>query len=138
MHLGVPYVLLTKEKYERVKAEWQRLRQESKPWKNRYMFNNVLRDFKKRCKKAGIKPVHKLTTRAWLIFEQIPAWTWMIPFILVCLLLCPFIDKTFRYTLRNFLKSLIVEIRKEQHAAKLVTECLSAIKKTDSELDSMS
>lgn len=58
---GVPYILLTKERYERVKAKWQLLRKEGKPWRNRYMVNNVLRDFKKHFKRAGIKPIAKLT-----------------------------------------------------------------------------
>jgi integrase len=58
---GVPYILLTKERYERVKAKWQRLRKQRQPWKNRYMVNNVLRDFKRHFRWAGIKPVAKLT-----------------------------------------------------------------------------
>jgi integrase len=58
---GIPYILLEKERYERVKSKWQELRKERKPWLNRYMVNNVLRDFKSHCKRAGIKPVGKLT-----------------------------------------------------------------------------
>jgi integrase len=58
---GIPYILLEKERYERVKTKWQELRKERKPWLNRYMVNNVLRDFKSHCKRAGIKPVGKLT-----------------------------------------------------------------------------
>jgi integrase len=58
---GVPYILLTKQRYERVKAKWQRLRNQRQPWKNRYMVNNVLRDFKRHFKRGGIKPVAKLT-----------------------------------------------------------------------------
>lgn len=58
---GVPYILLTKERYELVKAKWHRLRKEGKPWLNRYMVNNVLRNFKGHYKRAGIKPVGKLT-----------------------------------------------------------------------------
>jgi len=57
----VPYILLTKERYERVKAKWQLLRKEGKPCRNRYMVNNVLRDFKEHLKRAGIKPIAKLT-----------------------------------------------------------------------------
>lgn len=57
----VPYILLTKERYERVKAKWQRLRKQGRPWRNRYMVNNVLREFKRHFKRAGIKPVGKLT-----------------------------------------------------------------------------
>jgi integrase len=58
---GVPYILLTKERYEIVKAKWQQLRKEGKPWRNRYLANNLLRDFKHHVKRAGIKPVGKLT-----------------------------------------------------------------------------
>ena len=58
---GVPYILVTKERYERVKAKWRRLKKDGKQWRNRYMVNNVLRDFKEHFKRAGIKPVAKLT-----------------------------------------------------------------------------
>jgi len=58
---GVPYILLTKERYELVKAKWQALHKAGKPWLNRYLINHVLRNFKAHCKRAGIKPVGKLT-----------------------------------------------------------------------------
>jgi len=58
---GVPYILLDKDRYERVKAKWRKLREQRRPWRNRYMVNNVLRDFKSHFKRAGIKPVGKLT-----------------------------------------------------------------------------
>lgn len=58
---GVPYVLLDKDRYERVKARWQSLRKKRLSWRNRYMVNNVLRDFNAHCRRAGIKPVGKLT-----------------------------------------------------------------------------
>lgn len=58
---GVPYILLTKERYQIVKTKWQQLRKEGKPWRNRYMINNILRNFKVHYKRAGIKPVGKLT-----------------------------------------------------------------------------
>jgi integrase len=58
---SVPYILLTKERYERVKAKWHGLREKRKPWRNRYMVNNVLRNFKSHYKRAGIKPVGSLT-----------------------------------------------------------------------------
>ncbi len=58
---GIPYILLTKERYERVKVIWHRLQRENKPWRNRYLSNNTLREFKRHCKRAGIKPVGKLT-----------------------------------------------------------------------------
>ena len=56
---GVPFVLLTAERFDRVKDKWQRLRQARQPWKSKYVINNVLRDFKERVKKAEIKPVGK-------------------------------------------------------------------------------
>lgn len=58
---GVPYVLLTRERYDRVKARWHKLRKEGNPWKNRYMVNNVLRNFKSHYRRAGIKPIGSLT-----------------------------------------------------------------------------
>ena len=58
---GVPYILLTRDRYEQVKVKWQQLCKEGKEWQNRYMANNVLRNFKKHYEQAGIKPVGKLT-----------------------------------------------------------------------------
>ena len=58
---GVPYILLGEERCRRVKAKWQQLHKQGKPWLNRYMVNNVLREFKRHIKRAGIKPVGKLT-----------------------------------------------------------------------------
>jgi len=58
---GVPYILLSEERYKQVKSKWQQFRKIGKPWLNRYMVNNVLRDFRSHYKRAGIKPVGKLT-----------------------------------------------------------------------------
>jgi len=58
---GVPYILLTKDRSDRVKAKWQKLQEQKKSWLNDYMINNVLRNFKARYKRAGIKPVGELT-----------------------------------------------------------------------------
>ena len=58
---GVPYILLTKERLEIVKAKWQKLRRAGGEWRNRFMVNNVLRNFKAHYKRAGIKPIGKLT-----------------------------------------------------------------------------
>jgi len=58
---SVPFVLLTRERHERVKVKWQAIRKKGLPWKNRYLVNNVLRNFKTHVKRAGIKPVGKLT-----------------------------------------------------------------------------
>ena len=41
--------------------QYYRKRKEGKPWINRYMVNKVLRDFKSHYRRAGIKPVGKLT-----------------------------------------------------------------------------
>jgi len=58
---GVPYILLSQGRFELVKAKWQNLRKKGQPWRNQYMVNNVLRDFKSHFRRAGIKPIAKLT-----------------------------------------------------------------------------
>lgn len=58
---GVPYILLSEGRFERIKAKWQKLQEQKKPWLNEYMINNVLRNFKARCERVGIKPVGELT-----------------------------------------------------------------------------
>ena len=58
---SVPYIFLTKERYEIVKAKWHQLRKQKKPWRNGYMDNNTLRNFKQHCRRSGIKPAGKLT-----------------------------------------------------------------------------
>ena len=58
---GVPFVLLTKERFELVKVKWAKCQAERRPWRNRHLINNVLRGFKAHCRRAGIKPVGKLT-----------------------------------------------------------------------------
>lgn len=57
----VPYILLTEDRLQRIIFRWQNLRKEGKPWRNRYMINNILRNFRSHCKRAGIKPVGKFT-----------------------------------------------------------------------------
>jgi len=52
---NVPYLLMTKDRFEKISAKWQRLRHEHKPWCNKYFGNNFLRDFHKIVRKAGIK-----------------------------------------------------------------------------------
>jgi integrase len=52
----VDYVLLTEERYRRIIAKWRQCRATGRAWYNRYYANNVLRDFKKRAKRANIKP----------------------------------------------------------------------------------
>jgi integrase len=58
---GVPFVLLSKQRCENIKARWRRLRKQGKPWLNRYWQNNTLRSFKVHVKRAGIKPTGALT-----------------------------------------------------------------------------
>ncbi len=57
-----PYVFLTKERLNRIQARWQTLQKarKSNDWENRFMLNGVLRDFKRRCLRAGIKTDLKL------------------------------------------------------------------------------
>jgi integrase len=57
---GVPYVFLTKQRYERVLKRWESIGHKEKLWKSRWLTNNVLRDFKQHCRKAGIKPTGQL------------------------------------------------------------------------------
>ena len=57
----VPYILISKERYQYIVNKWQQIKNSNKPWRNRYMVNNVLREFRRHYKRAGIKPVGKLT-----------------------------------------------------------------------------
>ena len=52
---GVPYILLTKDRYERVLKRWHKYRKQGRSWRNRYMVNNVNRDFKSHAKRAGLR-----------------------------------------------------------------------------------
>lgn len=52
---GVPYILLTAKRLERVLKRWHKYRKEGRPWKNRYMVNDVGRDFKLYAKRAGLR-----------------------------------------------------------------------------------
>jgi len=70
----VPFILLTAERWKRVKRHWDLCRA-GKPWKenaktgelewgeweNRFMINNVLRSMRSHIKKAGVKVTAKLT-----------------------------------------------------------------------------
>ena len=58
---GVPFVLLTADRFERVKAHWQEIHKAGLSWRNRYIVNHVLRNFKVHIKRAGIKSIGKLT-----------------------------------------------------------------------------
>ncbi|MGD9110604.1 MAG: site-specific integrase, partial [Phycisphaerales bacterium] len=57
----VPYVLLDENQYQTVLEKWQRYREQKRPWQNRDMANNVLRNFKRHLKWAGIKPTGTLS-----------------------------------------------------------------------------
>ncbi|UCE46646.1 MAG: site-specific integrase [Phycisphaerales bacterium] len=52
----VPYVLLTNRQYKGVIAKYESYRKQKRPWLNRNMGNNMLTNFKRHVKKAGIKP----------------------------------------------------------------------------------
>lgn len=41
---------------KRLKVKWQRYRKERRAWKNQNLLNNVLTNFKRHLKKAGIEP----------------------------------------------------------------------------------
>jgi integrase len=58
-----PYVFLTSERLKRVQARWQKLQKARKSgdWENRFMLNGVLRNFKARCVRAGIRTDLTLT-----------------------------------------------------------------------------
>ena len=60
---GCPFVFLTEERWQLVRAKWHRFRQEGKAkmWKNTDVCNNVLRNFKVRCRRGGIVTNEKLT-----------------------------------------------------------------------------
>ena len=51
---NVPYILLKQERYNLALKKRHRYRKAGKEWKNRYMVNNVNRDFKVHAKWAGI------------------------------------------------------------------------------------
>jgi len=70
---NVPYILLTAERLERVVKKWRMFRAEEKEWKNRYMVNNVLRDFKIHAKRAGIKFTAQFTVHT---FRKTCAQNW--------------------------------------------------------------
>jgi len=60
---GCPFVFLTRNRYEAVKARWNKMRQSGreKEWENRMLLPNVLRNFQRRCIAAGIRTNEKVT-----------------------------------------------------------------------------
>ena len=60
---GVPFVLMDKQDDERIRNKWQQCCQQDTQWLNRYWSkNNIIRDFKRRIKQAGINQVGKKLT----------------------------------------------------------------------------
>lgn len=51
-----PYILLNERQYETVVAKWKRFQQQRRPWRNRDIANNRLREFKRHLRWAGIQP----------------------------------------------------------------------------------
>ena len=60
---GVPYVLLTAERFGRVRVRWQNMvaAGEADRWRNAFMVNNVRRTFHIHLRRAGIKATAKLS-----------------------------------------------------------------------------
>lgn len=60
---GCPFMFLSRDRYEYVKNKWHKYRNSGKEekWQNKNMANNVLRDFKVKVRKAGIKGTGKIT-----------------------------------------------------------------------------
>ena len=58
-----PFVFLTRDRYLKVMERWDYFWQQGKSdqWKNRYLVNNVLREFHKNCRAAGINTNEKIT-----------------------------------------------------------------------------
>ena len=57
-----PFLLMTSERWEVVKKNWQTMRKEgrSREWENWMLVCNPLRDFKRTCKRAGIETHERL------------------------------------------------------------------------------
>lgn len=51
---GVPFVLVTQDRYERILKRWKKLGMADEKWENRFMANNTLRDMLVHAKRAGI------------------------------------------------------------------------------------
>jgi integrase len=59
---GVPYVLLTEQRYQTILAKWNLYKEDNtKPWRNQDMVNNVGRELNRHLNKAGIKPTGKFS-----------------------------------------------------------------------------
>ena len=60
---GCVFVFMSQERWLKVKSKWVLMREAGRQdeWENKFLLNNVLRDFKKKCFDAGIKTNDKLT-----------------------------------------------------------------------------
>lgn len=56
---GVPYVLLTADRWRSVEEKWRRIR--ATEWQNRFMVNNVVRDMRVHVRRAGLQLTVPLT-----------------------------------------------------------------------------
>jgi integrase len=56
---NVPFVLMDEQGCQRIKTKWQKCREQGKDWLNHYWANNVIREFHRRERQAGIKTVGK-------------------------------------------------------------------------------
>ena len=60
---GYPFAFLKPERWKRVRAKWRQFQRENraKEWQNFHVCNNALRNFRARCRRAGIVTSDKLT-----------------------------------------------------------------------------
>jgi integrase len=56
-----PRQLIDGLRYQTILNRWKKCQEEGKPWSNRYMMNNALRDFRVHAKRAGIRVNGQLT-----------------------------------------------------------------------------
>ena len=59
---GVPFVLVDKQGCQRINDKWKKHREQGLDWFNRNLANNILRDFQRRVKQAGIETAGKKLT----------------------------------------------------------------------------
>jgi integrase len=59
--VGVPYVLIDKKRYKLILEKWKQCQEEGKPWTNKHMMNNALRDFRIHARMAGVIANGQLT-----------------------------------------------------------------------------
>lgn len=59
-----PFILMSPERNQTVLRRWQEHRRARKPWTNRCMMNNTLREFRRHARRAGIPELDKLTVHS--------------------------------------------------------------------------